>query len=107
MVQAYKFSPTASDKKPDTDITRLLEAVGTRELTRQEKDRIAYVLYGPGTAGGGTYKLSGWMWPMVNDLPRILVRFDHTPSEFWIYYAPDKTSLRRALRTKILEMIQA
>ena len=102
---AYVFSSCASKEKPDTEITRLLEkAMRYERLTRQEKDRIAEILYGTFGSHGSAYRLAGWVWYMASYLNRILVRFEHD-SEFYPYYAPDKTSLRRALYGKIAEMI--
>ena len=109
-MQAYKFVPTATATKPDTNITRLLEKALKRErLSREEKDWIASLLYGILGSNGHTYRLSGWAWYMADCLPRILVHFVWSDG-FHISYAPDKTSLRKSLtRTngQIVEMLYA
>ena len=116
MPNVYKFSKTAKEAKtaketkPDTDTTRLLEkAQDGKALTREEKDKIANILYGTFGAQSSTYKLRGWAWPMHETLKRILVSFDYEPGIFHTYYAPDKTSLRKALSGSgsIHEMIEA
>lgn len=106
-MNAYKFSSCAREIKPDNELTRLLEKTqaGT-VLTRDEKDRVANTLYGLFSSHGSTYKLAGWAWNMSMCLPRILVRFDYD-NYFSPYYAPDKTSLRKALLGPIREMIYA
>ncbi len=105
---AYKFVNWEVPPKPDTEITGLLEKAQDGEpLTRTEKDRIANVLYGIGGNHSATYKLHGWAWPMQNYFPRILVSFTYEPDKFKTYYAPDKTSLRKALFLPINEMIYA
>ena len=107
---AYKFSKTAQSEKPDTAITRLLEgAMEGKSLNRLEKDTIASTLYGLFGSHGSTYKLMGWAWNMSSCLKRILVSFKYEPGTFNTYYAPDKTSLRGALRqggTPISEMVE-
>lgn len=101
-----KYPDGRTDVKPDNEITRLLERVmadnGTDNLTRAEKDRVANILYGVMGAGGSTYKLGGWAWPMGMCLPIILVRCYGNWSE---YYAPDKTSLRKALSIPVDKMV--
>ena len=95
---AYKFSECATANKPDNQITQLLEEAQRGEkLTREQKDRIADLLYGTfGAHAQGCYKLAGWCWNMREALPRFLVRhtYDNT---FTPYYAPDKTALRSVL----------
>lgn len=105
---AYKFVTGDVGEKPDTDITRLLEkAQDGDNLTRDERDRIAGLLYGLFGSHSSTYKLHGWAWDMHTYLRRILVRFNYDGGRFETYYAPDKTSLRKALRTPIKEMVYA
>ena len=109
-MQAYKFASTATATKPDNDITRLLEkAIRKEKLSREEKDRIANILYGLFSGYGATYRLAGWAWYMADCLPRILVSNTWSPQQFDAYYAPDKTSLRKALRglLPVNEMIYA
>lgn len=109
-MSAYKFSNTATDTKPNTETTRLLEkAMSGSVLSRKEKDKVAEALYGLFGAQGPTYELHGWAWPMRIHLARTLVSFSYEPMLFHIYYAPDKTSLRKCLVDKhyILEMIYA
>ena len=78
MNTAYKFSNTATPDKPDTDTTRLLEKAMTgQKLTREEKDRIADLLYGTCGAASSTYKFHGWAWEMSTVFPRYLVNFTY------------------------------
>jgi hypothetical protein len=107
MSNAYKFSKTARDTKPNTEITQLLEkAQDGAKLTREEKDEIAKILYGTFGAQYSTYKLLGWAWNMDPYLKRILVSFTYEPNKFIAYYAPDKTSLRKVL-SPVSELIEA
>ena len=104
---AYRFVSHAKEKKPDNDITRLLEKAQSGEaLIREEKDRIAGILWGLFGGHSSTYKLAGWAWPMRDCLPRILVNY-RWDNHFEIYHAPDKTSLRKALSLPIREMVYA
>lgn len=104
---AYKFVSYAREEKPDTEVTVLLEkAQSGAGLTREEKDRIASILWGIFGSHSSTYKLYGWAWPMANCLPRILVSYTWD-KYFAPYHAPDKTSLRKALCGPIREMIYA
>ena len=109
-MQAYKFASTATATKPDNDITRLLEkAIRKEKLSRGEKDRIGRILYGIGSNHSPHYRLAGWEWYMADCLARILVRFAWSDG-FHIFYAPDKTSLRKPLTETngpIVEMIYA
>jgi len=106
-MHAYKFSKMARSEKPVTELTLLLEkAQEKKTLTREEKDKISEVLYGIFGSYSSTYKLGGWAWPMANFLKRILVSFTYDPGRFSTYYAPDKTSLRKAL-SSVSEMIEA
>jgi len=98
-MKPYKFSSTATNDKPDTDTTRLLEWVGAGKLLRRgEKNRVAEILYGTFGAGSSTYKLAGWAWPMSECLNRYVVKQYDSWHE---YYAPDRTSLRSVLHGKI------
>jgi len=103
---AYKFVAWDVPPTPDNATTRLMDkAFGDEPLTREEKDRIAERLYGLFGAGGSTHKLGGWAWPMARakQVRRILVRHKND-SVFRECYAPDKSSLRKALPT-VAEMI--
>lgn len=106
----FAFHSNVPKTPPKNEITELLDKAFTDEpLTRQEKDRIAEILYGLFGANSSTYKLAGWAWPMAyaRQIRRILVKFRYGP---WVeYYAPDKTSLRRALpdQSQIVEMVYA
>ena len=108
MLQPYKFSSTAWKEKPVNALTELLERAmkDLSSLTREEKDKVADILYGVGGCYSSTYKFMGWAWPMAPYLKRILVSFTYQPNTFNTYYAPDKTSLRKALVTSIYEMIE-
>lgn len=70
------------------------------KLTRGEKDYIAEMLSNNGYSP--TYKVMGFAAPFAFVLPRILVMQWGTWRE---YYAPDKTSLRKALYGTIDEMV--
>ena len=109
-MQAYKFASTATATKPDNNITRLLEkAIRKENLSREEKDKIANLLYGIWGSKGPIYRLAGWAWNMKDCLPRILVLFAWSDG-FHIFYAPDKTSLRKLLTETngvIVEMLYA
>ena len=104
-MEAYKFACTAREEKPDNDTTRLLEKADGAPLTRQEKDSIAETLWGVFGSHSPVYKLAGWAWNMRFVLPRILVKHTYDNS-FSIYYAPDKTSLRKVLHN-VEEMVYA
>ena len=106
-MSAWKFSKCAVGDKPDNETTRLLEKMQAGgSLTREEKDRVANILYGLFGAGGSSYRLLGWQWDMSRHLPRFLVQYKYD-SHFWPYYAPDKTSLRKALTGPIREIVAA
>jgi hypothetical protein len=103
---AYKFVQWDVPPKPENEMTILLEkAQDGKELTRAEKDRIANILWGLFGCHDSTYKLAGWAWPMYNCLPRILVRYTYD-NRFEVYYAPDKSSLRKCLHG-VAEMVYA
>jgi hypothetical protein len=94
------------EKKPETDNTRLLEKVWSKvPLSREEKDRVASILYGTFSSHTSTYKLMGWAWVMSYSLKRILVSFTYDEGVFRTFYAPDKTSLRKVL-SSVAEMIE-
>ena len=103
---AYKFVRWDVPPKPDNNRTRLLEKAQDKEpLTREEKDQIANILWGTFGANSSTYRLGGWAWPMSDCLQRILVQHTYD-SGFDVYYAPDKTSLRKVL-DHVREMVYA
>ena len=103
---AYKFVKWEVPEKPNTETTRLLEKATSNfnGLNKNEKNKIAEILYGLGGGSSSTYKLGGWAWPMSRYLPKILVKQHGNWQE---YYAPDKTSLREALGGTIQEMVYA
>ena len=104
-MEIYKFSKTASEKKPNTEITNLLERAMKKEnLCREEKDRIVEVLYGTFGSQSHSYKLGGWKWNMSYCLKEYWVRFKY--GQIQSFYAPDKTSLRKVLKNidKIVEV---
>lgn len=104
---AWKFSECAAVEKPDNETTRLLEkAQAGKRLSREEKDRVANILYGPFRSQSSQYQLAGWQWDMHKCLARFLVQFTHDRA-FHPYYAPDKTSLRKALNMPIQEIVTA
>jgi hypothetical protein len=96
---------------PVNETTQMLDKAFTADpLTREEKDKIAQLLYGTSGPGHSTYRLAGWAWDMneATQIRRILVKYSHD-NHFSIYFAPDKTSLRDALNKDhaIDEMIYA
>jgi hypothetical protein len=103
---AYKFSSTATAEKPDNKLTQLLEkAKEGQVLSREEKDRIANILWGTFGSQSSTYRLAGWAWYMGDCLQRILVRHTYD-SHFEVYQAPDKTALRKCI-SHVREMVYA
>jgi len=96
-MNAYRFSDTASDVKPETDTTRFLEKVMQGgKFTRQEKDRLAQIFYGVFGCNGTIYKYMGWAWPMRAYLQEFIVdRQYHGLKSHW---ALDKTSLRNSIK---------
>lgn len=70
------------------------------KLTREEKDRIADRLYGLFGSHSSTYKVGGFAAPFSDHLPRFLVQDKYGAATWREYYAPDVSSLRRALHTR-------
>ena len=106
MSYTYKFVQWDVPPKVGNEITQLLEKAQDKQpLTREEKDRIADILWGTFGSQSPTYKLMGYAWPMANYLPRILVKRSYN-NHFDVYWAPDKTALRKCL-TDIDEMVYA
>lgn len=93
-MNAYKFSSSARTEAPDMPI--LEKAFSSKPLNREEKNKVANLLYGIFGAQGPTYRLLGWAWDMTQaeQMRRILVNVKHYGWQE--YFAPDKTSLRRA-----------
>lgn len=75
-----------------------------KKLTRQEKDTIADNLYGIWGQQSATYKLGGFLAPFYNVLNKYIVKYKH--GHLQEYYAPDKTSLRKALSGGIAYIIE-
>ena len=100
---AYKFTETMHPK-PSTIRTRLFEkAEHGQELSREEKDRLADYCYGVFGSGFSGMKLGGWCWSVSRHLQEYIVE-QH--GNLQSYFAPDKTSLRRALHGTITRIIQ-
>lgn len=104
-VAPYKFSsfdrvPASAPKLPYP----LDKAANGEQLNRKEKDLCASLLYGTCSQFDPVYRLLGWAWDFRLVFPRILVKQYDRWSE---YYAPDKTSLRKALVGRIIEMVVA
>ena len=94
---AFKFSRTAREKKPDNEITRLLEkAMALQSLNRQEKNRIAEICYGTFGSRFAGYKLAGWCWYLHGCLNQYVVEFNYGHLQY--HWAADKTALRKVLR---------
>lgn len=71
---AHKFSESAAEVKPDTELTRLLERAGDGSaLTRIEKDMIMKSLYGMFGSGSYYYRLAGWEWS-IREFPEYIVQ---------------------------------
>ena len=101
---AYKFSKCAANQKPDTDTTRFIEKVQTGAcLSRNGKDRIAKICYGIFGSGFAGYKLHGWLWNIDKVLNEYIVEFSY--GSFQSYYAPDRTSLRKAISSYAVKRI--
>ena len=95
-MKAYKFSETATTKKPDNDNTRLLEkAMDFKPLSRKEKDRIAEICYGTFGSHFAGLRLMGWEWDLHDCLQKFVVEFTYGHLQY--FHAPDKTSLRKVL----------
>ncbi len=113
MSYATKFSTAigAASFPPTNGQTDLLEkAYSDTPLTRDEKNRIATILYGVCGSHSSQYRLAGWVWHLADarQIQRILVSYTYERGTFRAYYAPDKTSLRHALDdSNIAEMIYA
>jgi hypothetical protein len=104
-MDAYKFSTSAREKKPENTITALIEkAMDFQPLSRQEKDKIADICYGVFGSQFAGYKFLGWRWDLKDCLKRFVVHFKSGDLAF--YYAPDKTSLRKVI-SNIREIIAA
>ena len=108
---AYQFAHHANvpAEPPLGDYhTTLCERVwDEKPLSRDEKDRIAQMLYGPCGSQGPVYKQAGWAWDL-RDAPHMrafLVSFRDDLRTYRVYYAPDKTSLRRTL-TRVVRIIE-
>lgn len=112
MSHAYKFAHHQYVRpEPPTGYSADIAetAWSDKPLTRAQKDALAYLCHGTFGCGGGTYREGGWAWPLYTAprMRRILVRARHD-NVFHIYYAPDKTGLRKALgRSAAAEMVYA
>lgn len=100
---AYKFVNwevpalgTLKDSKVYQVKERLLNG---QKLTREEKDWLADKL----AVGHGSIKLQGWSFDFYSLLKRFIVRYYDS---WYSYYAPDKTSLRRALGSGVKEIYE-
>lgn len=98
---AYKFAhhDNVPTEPPDGSRADTAESAWSETpLTRDQKDALANLLWGTFGSHRSEYREAGWAWPLRSAprMVRILVRFPNE-STFQAYYAPDKTSLRRAL----------
>jgi hypothetical protein len=100
----YRFTATASATEPTGRVIDLYHKLRQGEkLGKAEKEELADRLYGTFGAQGATYKLAGWAYDFSDYLPRFIVRQYDT----WrTYYAPNKTSLRKALYGRIEEIYE-
>lgn len=101
MSHAYKFAHHQYVRpEPPTGYSADIAetAWSDKPLTRAQKDALANLLWGTFGSNRSEYREAGWAWPLRSAprMVRILVRFPNE-STFQAYYAPDKTSLRRAL----------
>jgi hypothetical protein len=81
------------------------KALKKKKLSREEKDYVANRLYGISGCGSSLYKTMGFQANFFQVFPRILVNIKYYGWQ--TYYAPDKTSLRKAIPEQIIEMIYA
>lgn len=100
----YKFTTYdgVPEIPPETDITKLIhKADGDVPLTREEKDKLADVCYGLFANGNPTYRLMGWAFSVygLKQIRRVLVSTSGQLDKFQAYYVPDKTSLRKTLKS--------
>lgn len=101
---AYKFvkwdiNPLETLK--DSTVYRLkVKAMGGQKMTREEKDWLARNL-ALSTYGRSAIALMGWMFNFYGYVNRYLVKQYNSWTE---YYAPDRTSLRKALYGRIQEL---
>ena len=105
----FAFNANVNKIPPVNDWTILLDKAFTDEpLSREEKNKIADILWGTFGAQSSCYKSMGWMWDMseAKQVKRILVSFTYDTGVFRTYYAPDKTSLRSVL-SNVSEMFYA
>lgn len=101
---AYKFvkwNIAPLEKLKDTKVYGLrVKCMNGKRLSREEKDWLAAKL-SVGRCGRTAIALQGWMFSFYDYMNRYLVR-RHGVWE--VYYAPDRTSLRRALYGRIDEL---
>ena len=101
---AYKF--VKWDVKPldtmkDDKVYRLkVKCINGTKLNREEKDWLAYHL-SHSFNGRSAIALMGWMFDFYAYMHRYIVR---QYGQWTTYYAPDRTSLRRALYGRIQEL---
>lgn len=101
---AYADMPVASSQEQDPTLFLIQRAFGPDSLNRQERNRLAEIMYGV-FGSGHTYRLVGWAWNMsvAQQLRRILVA-DVGGLTFRTYFAADKLALRTVLDSQA-EMI--
>jgi len=92
-MNVYKFSETATDVKPDTEITRFLRGHAGGTLTVRKRQLTEFFM--TPRCRDTTYKLMGWAWPMREHLQEFIVDSVLRLKSYW---ALDKTSLRKSLK---------
>ena len=98
MIYKFVHHDRVSDDPPEHfmfDLYRRLEKGA--KLDRKDKDILTDTLYGTFGSQSATYKLMGWAVCFCDVLQKYLVKFpyDNLWHEYW---APDKTSLRSAIK---------
>lgn len=100
MIYQFAFHNGVKPVPPECEAKQFHDKLTNHQpLSRQEKDRLAEILYGLFGQHRPIYKMGGWAFDFTDLLPCILVRSEFS-SSWGEFYAPDKTSLRKALKTK-------
>lgn len=96
----HKFvTHKVSDTPPTCEAFRFyLRLKAGEKLNREEKDRVAELLYGSCGSAGPIYRRGGWQCHFSEVLPAYIVEQYGGLRKVW---APDATSLRKALHGRI------
>lgn len=99
MIYQFAFHDRVPDDPPEHfmfDLYRRLKAGA--KLDRKDKDILADSLYGTFGSGRATYKVMGWAVCFQDVLQRYLVQYPWDNGKWIEFWAPDKTSLRKAIK---------